>query len=119
MNNIARKLQDNLYTKQAVVIDPATVMLIMSLVSAVIKIWQDCKKKPEEAVVVAQYPTSRERRVLKRIIRRELGLVKYWREGDKYYEAMLQTGQELNTQDIKDAYEENLREKYGINPPVL
>lgn len=104
IENLAQKVQDKLVTKQDVVIDPATVMLIMTIVSGVIRAWKECKKKPEEAVVVAQYPTDKEKRGLKRLIRKELGLRKYWKEGSKYYDAVLEAGSEITTKDLRDVF---------------
>ncbi len=104
--DIAQKLQDKLVKEQKVVIDPATMMMVIALVSAIIQALQNCKKKPEEAVVVAHHPTPREEKLLKRKIRQELGWIKYWREGNEYYQAVRATGKDLTAKDFEDSYGE-------------
>ncbi len=111
--DIAQRLQDRLVKEQKVVLDPATMMLVISLVSSIISALKKCKAKPEEAVVVAQYPSPREEKLLKRKIRQELGLVKYWREGEKYYQAVRATGKDLTVKDFEDSYGELNTEQWA------
>jgi hypothetical protein len=104
IEDIAQKVQDRLVKEQKVMLDPATIMLIITLVSSIISAIQKCKAKPEEAILVAHYPTHREEKLLKRQIRKELGWVKYWKEGQQYYEAVKATGKDLTVQDFKQSY---------------
>jgi hypothetical protein len=106
IQDIAQKVQDKLVKEQKVFVDPATIMLIITLVSTIISAIQKCKAKPEEAVVVAHHPTPREEKLLKRKIRQQLGWVKYWREGQQYYEAVRSTGKDLTIQDFEQSYDE-------------
>lgn len=106
ISNIAQKLQDNLHYKQQVVIDPATIMLIISITTTVIKAIKKCKEKPEEALMLAKFPSKREQKLLRRNLRQGLGWVKYWKEGDLYYKAALETGQTITLQEIIDGYGE-------------
>lgn len=106
IENIAQKVQDKLVKEQKVFVDPATIMLIITLVSTIISAIQKCKAKPEEAVVVAHHPTPREEKLLKRKIRQQLGWIKYWKEGQQYYEAVRATGKELTIQDFEQSYGE-------------
>lgn len=104
--DIAQKVQDRLVKEQKVMLDPATIMLIITLVSSVISAIKKCKEKPEEAVVVAHFPTPREEKMLKRKIRQQLGWLKYWREGEQYYQAVRATGKDLTAKDFEDSYGE-------------
>jgi hypothetical protein len=105
INNLAERVKGNLGT-QEVVIDPMTMMLIASIVIEVIKAIKKCREKPQEAVTLVKYPNDREKKVLKRHVRRKLGLVKYWKEGNQYCNALLTTGQQVTTQEIVNAYQE-------------
>lgn len=104
IENIAQKVQDKLVKEQRVMLDPATIMLIITLVSGIISAIKKCKEKPEEAVVVAHHPTPREEKLLKRKIRQHLGWIKYWREGEQYYQAVRATGKDLTVNDFEDSY---------------
>jgi hypothetical protein len=104
VESLAQKLQDNLQNKQQVVIDPATIMLIVTLTNVLIQVIKKCREKPEEAVLVAQYPNIREKRVLKRKILQTIGIRRYISEGKKYYHAVLATGRETTIKDLEDAY---------------
>ena len=106
IERIAQQVQDKLKVEQKVFVDPATIMLIITLVSTIISAIQKCKSKPEEAVLVAQYPDPREQRMLKKTIRKKLGWIKYWKEGDSYYEAVVATGKNLTAGDFDVAYGE-------------
>lgn len=102
---LAEKLQGNLQTKQEVVIDPATIMLVITLVTEIVKAIQKCKAKPTDGLVLVNFPSEREKRVLKRKIRQKLGWRRYWKEGDAYYDATLKTGQNTTLEDLKNAYD--------------
>jgi hypothetical protein len=104
--DIAQKLQDKLVKEQKVVVDPATMMLVITLVTTIIKAIQSCKEKPAEAVTVAHHPSNREIKLLKRKIRQELGWIRYWREGEQYYQAVRATGKDLTVKDFENSYGE-------------
>jgi hypothetical protein len=106
VDNFTQKVLDNLSLKQEVVFDPMTAMMIGSMVLELIKIIKKCREKPETAVTVAHYPTPQEKRILKRVVRRKLGFFKNWNEGDRYVEAILDSGKTTTTQDFIEAYEE-------------
>lgn len=106
IQDIAQKVQDKLVKEQKVFVDPATIMLIITLVSTIISAIQKCKKEPENAVMVAHYPTHKEERLLKRKIRQHLGFVKYWKDGENYFQAIRTTGKELTISDFEDSFKE-------------
>lgn len=124
IKSLAERVQNDLEHKQQVFLDPATIMMIMALTEAVIKGIKACRDAKEAKKVKEQqqlkvtdkqaeliayevrHPTEREKRQLKRIVRKEIGFVKYWKEGDKYTKALLETGKGVSAQEIKDSFEE-------------
>jgi hypothetical protein len=102
--NLEQKLIDNLCKKQQVVFDPMTAILIAKLAIDLIKMIQKCREKPQDAVTLVHLPNDKEKRLVKRKIRQTIGWVKYFKEGDKYYEAVLSTGRDATAQDLEDAY---------------
>ncbi len=104
MLNLEQKLIDNLCKKQQVVFDPMTAILIAKLAIDLIKMIQKCREKPQDAVTLVHFPSAKEQKVVKRRLRRSLGWVRYLKEGDKYFQAVLATGRETTGQDLEDAY---------------
>lgn len=110
IENFAEKVYLRMNTKPGeripVFVDPATLMMIMTIISGVIKALQECRKNRQEAVKVAYNPGPVEKRVLKRQIRKNLGWRKSLTEGNKYYNAILAEGLEITPQDMDNAYNE-------------
>ncbi len=124
IKSLAERVQNDLEHKQQVFVDPATIMMIIALTEAVLKAVKACReareaKKAKEAQLSKitdnqaelisynmRHPTDREKRQLKRIVRKEIGFVKYWKEGEKYTNALLETGKGITVQELKDSFEE-------------
>jgi hypothetical protein len=105
---IKQRTVDSLELTQ-VMVDPATVTLIISLASSVIKLIIKCideRQKEDDgmevsfraqvATDIASDPTFFQRRLLRRTIRKHLGWIRNWFEGGELYDAVLETGKELN-----------------------
>jgi len=110
MNNIeklANKLNNDIYNdgkdEQQVFVDPASITLIVTLIVELIKLFNNCKKDEEEALQVAHTPTTRERRLLKREIRKKLGWGN-WVLRQQYYEQILNHGTTVNYDQMKGLY---------------
>ncbi len=104
MTRLQQKLADNLSQKQQVMLDPATIILVATIVSEVIKMIKKCREKPEDSITLVNLPNEKEKRVLKRKIRKTLGWRKSFKEGDKYYNAVLDTGREATLQDLHEEF---------------
>ena len=120
-NRIGAKVK-NLHTsdKQEVFFDPATITLITTIVLQVIKLIKHCTKDSEtpekEALEVAHRPSYRAERQLNRILRKKLGWKKYWKEGTKYKEAILDEGKTLTKEDILGLYTDEEQQALYIGP---
>jgi len=121
---LAERVANDLEHKQQVFVDPATIMMIIALTEAVLKAVKACreareakKAKEQQQIKITdsqaelisynmRHPTEREKRQLKRVVRKEIGFVKYWKEGEKYTNALLSTGKGITPQELKDSFEE-------------
>jgi hypothetical protein len=109
MNNLqllAEKVQGNFTGEQKVFITATTAVLIVNILTSVIKLIQACKETPESTVVVAQLPTYKEQVMLKKVIRKELGFVRNWREGQAYFDAIMKTGKSVTKDDLTGVFKE-------------
>lgn len=102
--------------KQQVVIDPVTMSLIagvvIELIKAIIACRQEKKKKQEQPVEefakqVALNPTQRQKRVLRRELRKKFGRK---HNIDKHEEVIISTGQELTNEELKEMFDETRAE---------
>ena len=91
-------------TSQEVFFDPVTISVVTTILLQIIKLIKHCTANGEEAVEVAHNPSHANKRQLKVAVRRQLGWWKYWREGDKYMEAILDEGKTLTKQDMLGLY---------------
>ena len=78
-HTLSTKIYNKAHNKdsQEVVVDPATLILIGKISIRIIRLIKSCKDSNEERTVAVQYPTINENKILKRIVRRELGWLKY------------------------------------------
>lgn len=109
MLRVVEKIYNNLVgsvTKKNVEfkLDQETIEKIGAIVLEIVALFQSCKKTPEEAVQVAHNPGVGDKRRMRRVVRKELGLFKYLREGGEYYDAVLKTGYDLTLDDMVEAY---------------
>jgi len=103
-NTLSTKIYNKVYkagTDQEVAIDPATLFLISKISITVIRTIKKCKDLDDDRTKVIQSPERRDSRILKRIVRRELGWVKYLLIGNKVVSAMKEMGTELTHDDLE------------------
>jgi hypothetical protein len=87
-----------------VVFDPITISLIASIVIEVVKLLKGCKRNEDDVVRTVQSPNIIERRVLRRIVRKKLGIRRYIREGTPIYNAVLQQASRTNSNEVRVIY---------------
>lgn len=112
------------HTKKAeVFVDPATIGLIVEAIIGVVKLIQSCRKTPEEAVKVAfevdkpeesEYiedieDTRRNRRLLRRTIRRKIGWWEWWKRGNEITSAIVKTGKYMSPEETGKLMQESDR----------
>lgn len=83
--------------------DPVTIAIVLSVIYSVFKLFQACRKTPDEVVESAKDPTILQRRFLRRKLWRELDYDTRKSSGDQIYNAMLETGKELTIEDVLEA----------------
>lgn len=87
-------------------IDPATIMIIMEIVSNVIAMWKDCKKPPVEAAASAKSPSRFERLVLRRTCVKMLGAKEFRRSGDVLMSKLVEKASSLTESNMAEMYED-------------
>ena len=104
-NVLSKKIYDKAYTKgsknQEVFVDPATLILIGKISVTVIRLIKGCRESREERQTTVKSPTFDDERVLKRVVRRELGWFKYMRTGRKVIKAIKEVGLELDENELE------------------
>lgn len=85
--------------------DPTIILMIVAAVVELIKMWQECRKDPEEALDSAQRPGILTRWIVRRVLRRNLGK-KYDEFGDDVKEALLEVARDTNIDEMKQMYDE-------------
>lgn len=103
-NTLSTKIYNKVYkagTDQEVAVDPATLYLISKISILVIRTIKKCKDLDSDRIKIVQSPERRDSRILKRIVRRELGWVKYLLIGNKVVSAMKEMGTELTHDDLE------------------
>ena len=92
----------NQYSEE-VVIDPATLMLIGKISVTIIRLIKSCKDSNEERTAAVKYPTTNENKILKKIVRRELGWLKYAIMGRRIVKAIKEVGTDLTYGELEAA----------------
>ena len=92
----------NQYSEE-VVVDPATLILISKISIRLIRLIKSCKDSNEERTVAVQYPTTNENKILKKIVRRELGWLKYAIMGRRIVKAIKEVGTDLTYGELEAA----------------
>ena len=88
---------------QEVVVDPATLILIGKISIRIIRLIKSCKDSNEERTAAVQYPTTNENKILKKIVRRELGWLKYAIMGRRIVKAIKEVGTDLTYGELEAA----------------
>ena len=106
-NVLSTKIYNKAYNKgredEEVFVDPATLILIGKISVTVIRLIKGCKKSREERQEIVNAPTLDEDRVLKRVVRRQLGWFKYMTTGGKVIKAIKEVGCKLNENELDQA----------------
>ena len=106
-NVLSAKIYNKAYNKdkgnEEVFVDPATLILIGKISVTVIRLIKGCKKSKEERQEIVNTPTLDEERVLKKVVRRQLGWFKYMTTGGKVIKAIKEVGFELDENDLEQA----------------
>ena len=105
-NVLSRRIYDKMQDKsnQEVAIDPATIILIGKISLSVIKAIRKCAEAANEREGIVKNPTRKNEKVLKRIVRRELGWVKYLLIGGKVIDAMKEMGTEMSHSELEQSH---------------
>jgi hypothetical protein len=69
-NNAASELAQTQGIDNSVALDPATILALLEIIMQVMKMLQNCRKTPENALLVLRNPSIMERWALKRIVKR-------------------------------------------------
>ena len=91
--------------QEEVFVDPATIMLMASVVSEIVKRVRKCRQS-DSVPESAQKPTMFEKAVVKRITRRKMGIRKYLRDGKKVMKAVFDVGAGSTGEEIQELYDE-------------
>lgn len=91
---------------QEVFVDPVTISLCLSIIVNIVKLWKTCKNKPEEIQVSCKNPSKRDIAILKKQIRKELGFIRYYKEGQKYLDNTLNVAKDLTIEEIEQLIKE-------------
>ena len=106
-NVLSKKIYNKVYNKERgeeeVFVDPATLILIGKISVTILRLIKGCKDSREERQIVVNAPTLSDERVLKRVVRHQLGWFKYMRTGGKVVKAIKEVGFELNENDLEQA----------------
>ena len=106
-NVLSTKIYNKAYNKgkgdEEVFVDPATLILIGKISVTVIRLIKGCKKSKEERQEIVNTPTLDEERVLKKVVRRQLGWFKYMTTGGKVIKAIKEVGFELDGNELEQA----------------
>ena len=117
-NVLSKKIYNKAYNKgrdtEEVFVDPATLILIGKISVTVIRLIKGCKESREERQTSVNTPTLDDERVLKRVVRRQLGWFKYMRTGKKVIKAIKEVGFELNETELEQAELFNDKDNFTI-----
>lgn len=106
--------------EQEVFVDPVTLTLIASIVTQIVKLLikyieykeEEKEKSPIEhkeeiAYKIIKQPSFWQRWTLKQMIRKEMGVFKYWWNGKEIYNAVLDEGKDTDIYTIKNLLRNN------------
>ncbi len=119
-NVLSRRIYDKMQSKsdQEVAIDPATIILIGKISLSVIRAIKKCAEEAGEREDIIKNPTRKNGKVLKRIVRRELGWVKYLLIGGKVIDAMKEMGTEMSHSELEQShlFVDDFEDSNSLNP---
>lgn len=101
---------DEASRKEEVFVDPGSIIMYISILNGLVKLLKQCNKEPHEVAMVAynikKPNTTQEYRQLKRLVRREVGWIKWFWEGSKIMDAVIETGINSDVEEIQAVYQE-------------
>lgn len=103
---ISQKIYAKYAPQEGLALDPASIILIAELVFELVKLWKECKKKPEDALNSARSPGVFDKLLFRRMLRKELGRKEFQNSGERLLEAFAGVGAELTLEDVKELYDE-------------
>jgi hypothetical protein len=103
---ISQKIYAKYAPQEGLSLDPASIILIAELVFELVKLWKECKKKPEDALSAAHSPGVFDKLLFRRMLRKELGRKEFQNSGERLLEAFAEVGAELTLEDVKELYDE-------------
>ena len=95
-------------TEQKVFIDPASLLVYVKIIAALISVYKSCKKTPQQATVSCKMMSAVERRIVKRETRKVMGPIKYFLNGNKISEKIISRAQKLEESDLVKLYGEEV-----------
>lgn len=81
-------------------IDPITISLIIQAIIAAIQAWKDCKN-PKEVVEASRVKSAGTRVIVRRQVRKHLGLKKFLQCGEEVTSAILDAGVDATPDEIE------------------
>ena len=117
-NVLSKKIYDKAYNKgrrdEEVSIDPATLILIGKISVTVIRLIKGCRESKEERQNTIRTPTFDDEKVLKKVVRRQLGWFKYMIVGRKVINAIKEVGCELDENELEQTDLFNHQDNFTI-----
>ena len=111
--SLSRKMTSDLHEgEEGYEIDPITVMIVSTALIEIIKLLYECQKDKDETIDIVTEPTKWHIRILKAVLRRQLGIIEYFFSGKQYIKIFKNTGQKMNYGNIKQLFKENI-DAYG------
>lgn len=104
LKDITEKTLNNFGGHRA--LDPAWFTIIFEILEKVFGQFMDCDLPIPEALEISNRPNRRQKRILRRNIRRELGRKDYRKYGTDMYNALLKSGRNLTEDEVTEIYEE-------------
>lgn len=94
-------------TVKEVFIDPATILLTAKIILTLISVYKNCKKSHTEATVVCHEMGPVAQRIVKREVRKEMGLRKYVSSGgSKLADKIINRAKRINESEMEQLYTE-------------
>lgn len=100
---------------QEVFLDPVTISLAVAVITETVKLIKYCRaRRAEESEEVSvkiatrmfNRPTRQEYSTIKRMLRRRMGWLNYWKNGNKTFKALITTGKNIKAEEVKELWKE-------------
>ena len=104
-HTLSTKIYNKAHNKDSeeVFVDPATLILIGKISIRIIRLIKSCKDSNEERTATVKHPATNENKILKRIVRRELGWLKYAIMGRRIITSIKEVGADLTCGELEAA----------------